>query len=244
MLLVYKNLGETPLESLQRLRSAQPELADEKLSYAGRLDPMAEGLMVIMVGEENKQREEYLGFDKTYEFQILVGVSTDTYDSLGVVTGTSLNDVSVDSEEFGELLNELKKRDTWEYAPYSSKTVDGKQLWQYARDGELDAIELPTYTATINALDIKKSEWINGTDVINEIERRGSLVTGDFRQKEILGSWQYEIDAEKEYQMITASVSCTSGFYVRVLCNLIGQKMGTEALAWTIKRTRVGGWSL
>ena len=70
-LTIYKNEGETPLECLERFRVEQPIYKDAVLSYAGRLDPMAEGVMLVLVDEENKNREKYLSLDKTYEVEIL-----------------------------------------------------------------------------------------------------------------------------------------------------------------------------
>jgi tRNA U55 pseudouridine synthase TruB len=67
MILIDKKVGETPLELINRIRIEMPELKDERLSYAGRLDPMAEGQMLILVGDENDNREKYLGLDKEYE---------------------------------------------------------------------------------------------------------------------------------------------------------------------------------
>ena len=49
MISFQKQVGETPLEMLDRLRIEQPSLRDEKLSYAGRLDPMAEGEMLFLL---------------------------------------------------------------------------------------------------------------------------------------------------------------------------------------------------
>ena len=57
MLLFDKHLSETPLEALHRLRTEQPELQNTKLAYSGRLDPMASGLLLVLVGEECKQRD-------------------------------------------------------------------------------------------------------------------------------------------------------------------------------------------
>ena len=54
---LYKEKGETPLERLDRFREENPEYGEVKLSYAGRLDPMAEGVMLILIGDENKERE-------------------------------------------------------------------------------------------------------------------------------------------------------------------------------------------
>ena len=77
---LYKNLGETPLERLERLRTQKPLYEREVLSYAGRLDPMAEGVMLCLVGQANKRREQYLDLSKEYTIAVLFGVSTDTYD--------------------------------------------------------------------------------------------------------------------------------------------------------------------
>src|SRR3989344_5921655 len=72
----YKNRGETPKEALERLRIERPKLQNETLSYAGRLDPLAEGGLLILVGEANKEREQYLHLSKKYTVEILFGWST------------------------------------------------------------------------------------------------------------------------------------------------------------------------
>lgn len=82
---LYKQIGETPLRCIERLRASSERYATATLSYAGRLDPMAEGLLLIMVDEGNKSREEFLNLDKTYTCEILFDVATDTYDVLGKV---------------------------------------------------------------------------------------------------------------------------------------------------------------
>jgi hypothetical protein len=84
MIKLYKKIAETPLQALKRLRRRRPELADARLSYAGRLDPMACGILPVLVGEENDRRENFLGRDKTYVFTVLFGVATDTFDLLGI----------------------------------------------------------------------------------------------------------------------------------------------------------------
>src|SRR3972149_4445698 len=84
----YKQLGETPRERLERLRAQRPHYEHEVLSYAGRLNPMAEGVMLCLVGSANKRREAYLDLGKEYVLDILLGFSTDTYDILGRVMET------------------------------------------------------------------------------------------------------------------------------------------------------------
>jgi tRNA pseudouridine55 synthase len=84
MITVYKNLGETPLQCLERYRLEAGIEAGVPMTYAGRLDPMAEGDMIILVGEECKGKDKFLPLRKEYEMEVLLGVETDTYDLLGI----------------------------------------------------------------------------------------------------------------------------------------------------------------
>ena len=52
ILKLNKKMSETPLECIQRWKKENPEYVEEKMTYAGRLDPMAEGELLVLVGEE------------------------------------------------------------------------------------------------------------------------------------------------------------------------------------------------
>src|SRR3990167_11504967 len=145
---LYKKLGETPRERLERLRTEKPHYAHEVLSYAGRLDPMAEGVLLCLVGSANKRREAYLELSKEYVLDVLFGFSTDTYDILGRVMDKG--DVSgIRRTPLEKALNEFRGTVSQEYPPFSSKTMEGKSLIEWARSGALSAVELPRRTITI-----------------------------------------------------------------------------------------------
>ncbi|HDQ16562.1 MAG TPA: hypothetical protein ENN31_00340, partial [Candidatus Vogelbacteria bacterium] len=92
MLNIYKPQGLTPKETLNLLRLERPDLVEEPLSYAGRLDPLAEGVLPVLVGkEENQNREKYLKMDKKYLARFIFGFSTDTGDIMGLIKEKSLN---------------------------------------------------------------------------------------------------------------------------------------------------------
>ena len=80
--LLYKTVGQTPLECMELWRQTKPELKDTPLAYAGRLDPMAEGVLLVLIGEECKKQADYHNLDKEYEFEILFGVHSDSGDVL------------------------------------------------------------------------------------------------------------------------------------------------------------------
>ena len=92
---LYKKKSETPLQTIERYVKAHPEFRRAKMTYAGRLDPMAEGVLVVLSGEKNKEREAYTGLDKDYEFEFVFGIETDNNEVLGKIVsihGRKLNE--------------------------------------------------------------------------------------------------------------------------------------------------------
>lgn len=83
--LLHKAVGQTPLEVLELWRQTKPELKNTPLAYAGRLDPMAEGVLLVLIGDECKKQTEYHHLDKEYEFEVLFGLASDSGDVLGLI---------------------------------------------------------------------------------------------------------------------------------------------------------------
>jgi len=156
VILINKKEGETPLQSLEYFRSKNKEYKNLPMTYAGRLDPMAYGLLLVLAGEETKNKEKYLSLDKEYEFSILFGFSTDTYDILGKVIDNKNFNIS----EIGlrkniiQVLPKFLGNRIQKYPIYSSKTVKGKPLFFYARAGE--KVEIPEKEIFIKKLKLIK----------------------------------------------------------------------------------------
>ena len=138
VIVLNKKEGQTPLQALQLFRRKNKKYKDSKITYAGRLDPMASGLLLLLVDEKIKDKEEFLGLDKEYNFEILFGFATDTYDILGKIKEKDL--IKIKREKIKkDIENELKNfkgKIKQRYPAYSSKTVKGKPLFYYARKGE------------------------------------------------------------------------------------------------------------
>jgi tRNA pseudouridine55 synthase len=274
--IVYKKRGQTPLDCIKEVKKASPELGHLPITYAGRLDPLAEGVLVLLFGDECLAKDEYLKLDKEYEVTVLFGFATDTYDILGKVTeeiklfneNTSLgnNRFERSSDEgggnrcqtisnrllpssvslFENILPKFTGRIRQDYPAFSSRTVKGKALYRWARDGKLNEIEIPTHDVLVKDIEIIKNENIKGEDLLNKIESDIALVVGDFRQKEILTLWRDILkNKEKEnYKTITLRISCGSGVYVRGIAHDLGRELGISSLAMDIIRTRVGGYTI
>ncbi len=243
---VYKQIGETPLACLERVRGEQGIDQAVPMTYAGRLDPMAEGVMIFLEGEECKEKEKYTGLDKTYEFEILVGFETDTYDLLGLAKentgGSVIPEYIRNPEKLSETLTSFVGKQEQSYPAYSSKTVDGKQLHTYAREGTV--VESPTHQIEIYTLQCTSTVILKKDELEKQIIERISKVVGDFRQEEILMKWKDTLlqSPENEFQLISCSIDCGSGTYVRQLVQDIGIKLGVPMTTFSIKRTKVGDW--
>lgn len=246
ILKLYKKLGETPLACIERFRAEHPQYEKTNMTYLGRLDPMAEGLLLVLAGD-TRDKKKYLEWDKTYEFEVLWGFETDSYDTLGLVTQIGAMPQKLDFK-MGKLLERLREKKTQEYPPFSSKMFRGNFLT--AREGKIEEIEIPTRQIRIFSLEHTNTRLVKAEELLAEIERRIALVKGDFRQPVILEKWRraFELQTEAHFAhdfLISGFVAdVSSGTYIRSLAHEMGEMLGTSACAFFIKRTRVGEYKL
>lgn len=241
LLKIYKPVGMTPLELIESIRKDKPELAEQKMAFAGRLDPMAEGEMLILIGEECKNRKKYERLDKKYEFEVLFGVSTDTYDVLGKTISIALRHPEFDSGSIQKNIPSFIGNQLQEYPPYSSPRIKGKSLWWWAKEGKLSEIEIPKKEIEIydlQCLSIAKKPLKKIHDVIVE---KIAKVKGNFRQQEILDIWGklYTQNMTVNLSIAKFSVHCSSGTYVRSITKELGEKLKIPTCTYSIKRTKI-----
>jgi tRNA pseudouridine55 synthase len=244
---IYKPKGITPHQLIEQLRKEQPPYQDVVIGYAGRLDPLAHGLMLLMLGDETKNRDNYLSLSKEYTFEILLGVETDTYDVLGIInpplTKGAQEDLNAKIHSF--IASKLGTHQQ-PYPPYSSKAVHGKPLHWWARNNKLEEITLPTREVTITDFQLskitKKTRDVIQADIFQQI----AAVSGDFRQQAIKESWEvfFKTNNYQTFETATFQLSCSSGTYVRSLAHELGKQLGTGAITLDILRTRVGDYYL
>jgi tRNA pseudouridine55 synthase len=258
---VYKKCGQTPLDCINEVKKEHPEMIHLPLTYAGRLDPLAEGVLLILVGDECLKKDDYLSLPKEYEISILFGFETDTYDLMGIIKKVApfsyqFLDPRTREEEgrdhknwyenftprIQKTISKFIGRINQAYPPYSSRTVNGKPLFQWARDGKLDEITIPSHEVFVENIEIVKEDTISGFELFEKIKKDINRVNGDFRQKEIISIWNNELKdkLENQYKTITLRISCGGGVYVRSIAHELGKSLGVPALALNIKRTKIG----
>lgn len=245
-IIIYKRIGETPLEAMEKARFLHPEWGKLPMTYAGRLDPAAEGLILALVGDECKEKDKYLDLNKEYELSILFGFETDTYDLLGRVMGVEISKPTLDRSMLDQTLKKFTGEVEQDYPPYSSKPVDGKPLFQIAREGGLAEIEIPKHKVKISKIDILEEKTISKDDLLKHVRSVVSSVDGDFRQEEILKDWENFISESEisEFPIVKIFVSCGSGAYMRTIAHELGKVLGIKSLAYHIKRTKIGEYDI
>jgi len=242
---LYKEIGETPLERMERFVKENPEYDNVPMTYAGRLDPMAEGVLLVLTADEVHKKKYFNGLSKIYETEFLFGIGTDTFDLLGKITEIQ-DEVDLQFGKILEYLPKFKGVQEQKLPPFASDKYKGTPLWQLAREGKIGPDETPTKEITIESIEMQKMSEISKEDLSNEVERRIKSVTGDFRQKELMMTWEEALRKSKieKFPLLRLKIECSTGTYVRRIAYDLGKMVGTPALAFSIKRTAVGSYRI
>lgn len=130
-----------------------------KIGHGGTLDPMATGVLIIGVGKGTKRLQSFLECTKTYEATLLFGAATDTYDSLGKVLRRAEYRY-VTREVVEKALDNFKGKIMQRPPIYSALRVQGKRLYEYAREGK----ELPKKIEErpVEVKELEMVEWMEG----------------------------------------------------------------------------------
>jgi tRNA pseudouridine55 synthase len=234
-----KPLGLTSLQALEALRAADPSLRDRRLGHAGRLDPMAEGLLTVLVDDETRDAPTLRTQDKTYEIDVALGVATDSFDSFGLVTEL-VPDVALDDDAFARACRRWEGVVAQRYPPFSQARVDGRSLLAWGAAGV--AMERPVATRTLTAITVLGRRAGPGEAIVAEAVRRVGLVRGELRQEAIAARWRARESelAGRSVTVVSLRVACSAGTYMRSLAHDLGAAVGAPSIAWRIRRTRAG----
>jgi tRNA U55 pseudouridine synthase TruB len=211
----YKNIGESMSDVINRFKIEYNLNKLEKVAFAGRLDPLAHGIVRLLTHTDKIYKDQECNHNKIYTYSVIESFQTDTYDIMGLINGT---------KDFHENCFENSQNIVQEYPKYSSKTIniDGKmvRLWDAAKNNLIkEDIKIPTKDVTIFFNKKESIATIQGELLLDLIISRINMVQGDFRQKEILALWTKNIDINKDYKIGHYKIKISSGGYVRLMAN-------------------------
>ena len=247
-----KAVGQTPLTCAELWRAGKPELVGVPLAYAGRLDPMASGKLLVLIGDECKVQDKYHGLDKQYEFSVLFGVSSDTADVLGRLTFSDTI-LKPNLEQLENITRALRGEVALPYPHFSSKTIKGKPLHVWTLEGRLGEITIPTKVSTIFTITPTKLETKTRAQIYAEVSAKIETIPpvtevskslgNDFRRVDVRADWKYfsEIgNQEDTFTIVSFTCISSSGTYMRTLAEVIAKACGTTGLAYHIHRSNIG----
>jgi tRNA pseudouridine55 synthase len=127
------------------------EFNTKKIGHTGTLDPIATGVLVICIGKYTKLVDKITCYDKEYIATIKLGIKTDTLDITGNVIERDDN-TSVDKNVLINTLNSFLGKSMQEVPSYSAVKINGKKLYEYARNSE--EVELPKREINISEIEL------------------------------------------------------------------------------------------
>ena len=147
ILLVNKPSGMTSRDVVNKVSKI---LGTKKIGHTGTLDPMATGVLVLCIGTATKLVEMLTATTKEYEAEMALGIKTDSYDITGYVLEN--NSVIKKEEEVRAALMNMQGSYEQEVPIYSAVKINGKKLYEYAR--EIKQVELPKRMVTISNIEL------------------------------------------------------------------------------------------
>ena len=147
LVVVNKPKGLTSRDVVNELNHI---FATKKIGHTGTLDPLATGVLVCLIGRYTKLVNLITSYDKEYIFEIKLGVKTDTGDSTGNIIATDTNEVL--AGKLKEVVSTFPKEYDQEVPIYSAVKINGKKLYEYARENK--TITLPKRHVHIYSLEL------------------------------------------------------------------------------------------
>lgn len=216
ILLVNKPRGITSHDVVDRVRKIT---GIRRVGHTGTLDPLADGLLIVLMGQATKRQAEFMAGEKEYRATIRLGATSDTDDSGGRIVEMPKSKAQMPKEtQIRECLEGFVG--TIEQTPpaYSAVKVGGKKAYEAARRGK--PLTLKPRKVTIKEIAL--------------LEYRTNGKPSD-------SHLPYSIS---HLPRVTLRVACSKGTYIRALARDIGRVLGTGAYLDSLTRTRSGAFRL
>lgn len=238
---VYKPLGASSHQLAAKIGLAR----GEKATHTGTLDPLAEGVLIVVTGEDRFKKAELSDTEKTYEFEMLCGISTDSCDLLGLPTKVQTEQLNL--EEITASLTQILPSflgETEQTQPtFSAGRHAGKSFFQLAKSDE--SLPEKKNTISIHSLKLVTAQVISAETVLQTHLEKILLVRGDFRQNDILATWQGHANTmPKELPLFRFEASVSKRTYVRAIVRDLAKRILVPATTFSIVRTQNGQYSI
>ena len=169
ILLVNKEKGVTSRDVVNKISK---QFKTKKVGHAGTLDPLATGLLIICINRATKIVEIITGYEKEYIATVKLGIKTDTGDLEGNIIEEKT--IKVNKKQTQKLIDSFQKKYMQKVPLYSAVRVDGKKLYEYARNNE--EVELPEREVEIKKIELLEFDEENQTFSFKTTVSKGTYI--------------------------------------------------------------------
>jgi tRNA pseudouridine55 synthase len=214
---------------------------NQKATHTGTLDPLAEGVLVVLTGLDRFHKAKYSSWRKTYEFSIVCGISTDSYDKLGLIQSFVKTSNQLTPETTNQLLPSFLGKQTQQQPTASAGRSDGQSGFDLLKTGrKLDK----TNQIEIFSLEYLSQERLSTAELLKVHQTTCQKVVGEFRQESIIRDWNNKLqNIAHDWLVIHLKATTSKRTYIRSLVHDIGQKIGMLTTTWSITRTANGPYT-
>ena len=153
IIIINKNQGYTSHDIVHKIK----KISKEKVGHTGTLDPMAQGVLPILIGKATQCSKYLINHDKIYKVKLKLGIKTDTADSEGnIIEKTEISPEILNEQKILQAINSMKGKQEQIPPIYSAIKVNGKKLYEYARKGqevEIKPRQIEIYNINLNNID-------------------------------------------------------------------------------------------
>jgi tRNA pseudouridine55 synthase len=188
---------------------------ERRVGHAGTLDPFASGLLIVGVGREaTRKMQKLVGLDKTYDAIFVLGASSDTDDKTGKITLVPPQE-PLTQGRVQEAIKQFIGEIEQTPPAYSAIKIGGKKMYEAAREGK--PMEAKARKVTIYS--ISEVQFIPSTSSGNKLDGI-------------------------EWVVISLTIHCSSGTYIRAIARDLGQTLGTGGYVESLRRTKIGPFDI
>jgi tRNA pseudouridine55 synthase len=140
ILLIDKEKGITSYDVIRKVKKVLGR--EQKIGHAGTLDPLATGLLILLLGKATKSMNTFHTYNKVYEVVGRLGFATDTQDIEGKIVYKDEKSIRPDIEDIKDIIEKNFLGDISQTPPrYSAKKIHGQKAYDLAREGKEFTLE-------------------------------------------------------------------------------------------------------
>ena len=171
ILIINKHKGCTSHDIVHKIK----KITKEKVGHTGTLDPMATGVLPLLIGKGTLCSKYLIEHDKTYKATLKLGIETDTKDLEGRVIQEQAVDIKIlEKSNVENILKSFVGKQEQIPPIYSAIKVDGKKLYEYAREGK--EVRIQPRTIEIYDMNLEKIDRDNKEIVFKVSCSKGTYI--------------------------------------------------------------------